>query len=42
MLKQLCATIGASKVSKAARPTIISALNLLRACTLNGIPLYNT
>ena len=25
-----------------AKPTIISALNLVRACTLNGIPLYNT
>jgi hypothetical protein len=33
------ATIGVRKVAK---PTIISALNLFRACTLNEIPLCNT
>jgi hypothetical protein len=38
-LKQLWATIGDREVAK---PTIISALNLFRACTLNGIPLCNT
>jgi len=38
-LKQVWATIGDREVAK---PTIISALNLFRACTLNGIPLCNT
>jgi len=38
-MKQLWAKIGDRKVAK---PTIISALNLFRACTLNEIPFYNT
>ena len=37
-LKQLWATIGVRKVAKPSCP----ALNLFRACTLNGIPLCNT
>jgi hypothetical protein len=37
-LKQLWAAIGDRKVAKPSCP----ALNLFRACTLNGIPLCNT